>query len=320
MIRVGIVGYGNLGKAARFLIKREEDIELVKVFTRRDPLSFKDEIMESLDKISDYKNKIDVLILALGSAKDIPNIAPDLLKEFNTVDCYDNHNHIPEYFEKMDAIGRQKKKCAFISTGWDPGLFSLNRALAEAILTKGNTNTFWGKGVSQGHSDAVRRVEGVKYAIQYTVPKEEIIANIREEKRQLKSYESHKREVYLVAEEGADKKKIEEEIINMEDYFKDYEVKVHFIDEEDFKKSHQGMPHGGHVIRVGEGLANNSQVYKFSLDLMSNPEFTAAVAIASLRALYKFLEEKDYGAHTILDTPIYYFTGKSHLEAIKKYL
>ncbi|CDZ74684.1 diaminopimelate D-dehydrogenase [Peptoniphilus sp. ING2-D1G] len=320
MIRLGIVGYGNLGRATRFLIEKEKDLKLVKIFTRRNPETFNDDLFESLEKIKNYVEDIDILILTLGSAKDIPELAPRILKNFNTVDCYDNHAEIPHYFEKMNEIAKLNKKCAFISTGWDPGLFSLNRMVAEAILTEGNTYTFWGKGVSQGHSDAVRRIDGVKKAVQYTIPKEEILNNIKAQRGNLKSYETHIREVFVVAEEGADKKKIEEEIVNMKDYFADYEVTVNFIDEEEFEKNHTDMPHGGYVIRVGESLDGKVEMYKFSLELMSNPNFTSLVAIASARALFRFMEQKNYGAHTVLDTPPYYYTKESHLENIEKYL
>ncbi len=320
MIRLGIVGYGNLGRATRYLIEKERDLELVKIFTRRDPESFGDDCFESLEKIQNYVEDIDILILTLGSARDIPEIAPKILKNFNTVDCYDNHAEIPHYFEKMNEIAKLNKKCAFISTGWDPGLFSLNRMMAESVLTEGSTYTFWGRGVSQGHSDAVRRIEGVKKAVQYTIPKEEILNNIKEQKGNLKSYETHTREVFVVAEEGADKEKINDEIVNMKDYFADYEVTVNFIDEEEFEKNHRNMPHGGHVIRSGESLEDNVEVYKFTLELMSNPNFTSLVSLASARALYKFIEQKNYGAHTVLDTPPYYYTRETHLENIKKYL
>lgn len=318
-MNIGIVGYGNLGKSVRGLVEREENLNLIKIFTRRDTATFQDEKMESIKNLLEYRDKIDVLILTLGSATDIPEMAPEIIKNFNTVDAYDNHAHIPEYFEEMDKIAIENGKVAFISTGWDPGLFSLNRIIAESILTKGNTNTFWGRGVSQGHSDAVRRIKGVKKAVQYTIPKEEIIENIKENSKDYKSYETHNRLCYVVCEKD-DEDRIREEIVNMEDYFKPYDTEVKFISEEEFEKNHRNMPHGGHVIRVGETLNENREMYKFTLELDSNPDFTAAVMIACARAVMKYVQNKNYGAHTILDTPPHYYQEISHAELIKKYL
>ncbi|MGF0095754.1 diaminopimelate dehydrogenase [Peptoniphilus sp. SGI.035] len=318
-MKIGIVGYGNLGKSLRGLIERDENLKLVKIFTRRDRNSFNDDKMESIKNLLEYKDKIDVLLLSLGSATDIPDMAPEIIKDFNTVDAYDNHAHIPQYFEKMNDIAIKNGKVAFVSTGWDPGLFSLNRLIAESILTKGHTNTFWGKGVSQGHSDAVRRIKGVKRAVQYTIPKEEIIENIKENSKDYKSFETHNRLCYVVCEKK-DEARIREEIVNMEDYFKPYETEVKFISEEEFERDHTKMPHGGHVIRVGETLENNRELYKFTLELDSNPDFTAAVMIAASRAVLKYVENKNYGAHTVLDTPPAYYNELSHEELIKNYL
>ena len=320
MIKIAIAGYGNLGKSIRGLVEREEDFELVKIFTRRDPKSFNDNIFESLDNILNYKNDIDLVIMALGSAKDIPEIGPKLIKNFSTLDAYDNHKMIKSYFEKMDKIAKENQNVAFVSTGWDPGLFSFNRMMAKAIIKEGHTTTFWGRGVSQGHSDAVRRIEGVKFAVQYTIPNQEILENIKNDLKDYKSYETHKREVFVVADQDADKQRIEREIKTMPDYFSDYETKVNFISEEEFKKNHNKMPHGGHVVRVGLGLDSNTQMISYNLDLDSNPDFTAAVCLASARAAYRFKTEKNFGAHTILDTPVNYFSSKSHIELIEEYL
>ena len=289
MIKVGIVGYGNLGRSLEALIDLEENMELVRIFTRRDPNSINNERMESLKNILDYKDRIDVIVLALGSAIDIPEMGPEIAKNFNTVDSFDTHAKIPEYFSEMDRISKENNLVSFISTGWDPGLFSLNRMVAESILPRGNTNTFWGKGVSQGHSDAVRRIAGVKNAVQYTLPKQEIIEDIYNVERDLKSYEAHSREVFVVAEEGVDKEAIRREIVTMKNYFDEYETTVHFISQEEFEREHTGMPHGGHVIRVGE-TPNGKEVYKFTLELDSNPDFTASVNVACIRACQNFLK------------------------------
>lgn len=318
-MNLGIVGYGNLGKSLRGLVQRDPRLNLVKVFTRRDPRSFNDEVMESLDNILDYKEDIDVLLLAIGSATDIPQMAPELIKNFNTVDAYDNHAHIPEYFDQMEKIALENSKVAFISTGWDPGLFSLNRLIAESILVNGHTNTFWGKGVSQGHSDAIRRIDGVIKAVQYTIPKEEILENIKDAKKDFRSYESHDRICYVVCN-SEDEKRIYDEIVNMEDYFKPYNTEVVFITEEEFDRDHNSMPHGGHVIRVGENLDDNLAMYKFTLELDSNPDFTASVMIACAFAVNKYVQNGDFGAHTVLDTPPYYYSGADKKEIIAKYL
>lgn len=319
MIRVGIVGYGNLGKSLEALIDLEENMELVRIFTRRDPDSIKNERMESLKNILDYKDRIDVMVLALGSATDIPEMGLEIAKNFNTVDSFDTHAKIPEYFSEMDRISKENNLVSFISTGWDPGLFSLNRMVAESILPRGNTNTFWGKGVSQGHSDAVRRIAGVKNAVQYTLPKQEIIEDIYNIERDLKSYEAHSREVFIVAEEGVDKEAIRREIVTMKNYFDEYETTVHFISQEEFEREHMVMPHGGHVIRVGE-TPNGKEVYKFTLELDSNPDFTASVNLACIRACQKFFENNSFGTHTVLDTPPIYYTDLNSQNAIEKYL
>lgn len=319
MIKVGIVGYGNLGKSVEALVDLEKDMELVKIFTRRDPKSLDNERMESLENINSYKGQIDVMVLALGSATDIPELAPEIAKNFNTVDSFDTHAKIPEYLKQMDEISRENNLVSFISTGWDPGLFSLNRMIAEHILPRGNTNTFWGKGVSQGHSDAVRRIKGVKNAVQYTIPKQEVIDDIYNVEKEMKSYETHTRVVYAVLEDGADKEAIKNEIVTMKNYFDEYETTVNYISEEEFNKEHVGMPHGGHVIRVGD-TPNGKEVYKFTLELDSNPDFTASVNVACIRACNSFAKNKEYGSHTVLDTPPIYYTALKPQEAVAKYL
>lgn len=319
-IKIGIAGYGNLGKGLVSAINNTEDMELVKIFTRRDPKMFDNVKMESLDKVFDYIDSIDVLVLGLGSATDIPEIAPNLAKYFNIVDSYDNHKNIPNYFSQIDTILKENKRTAMISMGWDPGLFSLNRLIGESILPKGKSFTFWGTGVSQGHSDALRRIEGVKYAVQYTIPKQEILDDIIAQPDNLQSYETHDRQCFVVLEKGYNEKHIREKIVNMKDYFKDYNTEVIFISEGEFKEKHENMPHGGHVIRIGETGDKNIEMMDFSLKLDSNPEFTASVSIAGARAVYRMNRTGDYGAKTILDTPPIFYSPLSKEELIEKYL
>lgn len=321
-IRTGIVGYGNLGKGLIPAIQRTTDMELVKIFTRRNPAQFSDSRMASTDTILKFKDQIDVLILALGSATDIPELGPELAQHFNTVDTYDNHGEMLTYYEAMDKAARTHKKTSMIAMGWDPGMFSLNRVLAESILPTGNTYTFWGKGVSQGHSDALRRIKGIKYAVQYTLPKQEILEHIDRQEGNLKGFEMHNRQCFVVVEEDADRDEIKAEIIHMKDYFADYHTKVNFISEEEFLEKHQNMPHGGHVIRVGKTGMNDQNTSKidFSLTLESNPEFTASVAVMGARAAYKRNQEEKFGAITIFDTPSSYFSPHSLRELIKNYL
>lgn len=317
-MRLGIVGYGNLGKAVRGLLEKE-GYNLTRIFTRRDPDSFGDQIFDHLDNLIDYKDEIDILFLTLGSATDIPELAPQIIEKFNTIDAYDNHSHIPEYYQQMDSIAKANDKVAFISTGWDPGLFSLNRMIGEAVLHDGHSNTFWGKGVSQGHSDAVRRIDGIQGAVQYTIPKTEIIDGIKDADRSYSAPESHERLVYVVCEEK-DQDRIKDEIIHMEDYFEPYHTEVRFVSEEELEKNHSKMVHGGHVFRTAETLDGNKQLYSFGLELDSNPEFTASVMIMAASAVKKYIGEKNYGAHTNLDTPPYYYTDMNHTEAITRYL
>ncbi len=319
-IKVGIMGYGNLGKGLVSALQATPDMELIKVFTRRDPKSFQHPFMEAAGQIMDYKDKLDVLILALGSATDIPQMAPELATHFNLVDTYDNHQRIPEYYDTLAAKAKPHQKTAMIGMGWDPGLFSLNRLLSECVLPHGKTFTFWGKGVSQGHSDALKRIKGVKYAVQYTVPKQHILDQIEKQDTTLQGFQTHDRQCFVVTKPGFDKSAIEDQIIHMENYFKEYDTEVNFISEEDFKKNHQEMFHGGHVIRVGETGEKNQSKIDFSLTLKSNPEFTARVAVMGARAVYKMNQLENYGVITILDTPAAFYSALPLKELIKNYL
>lgn len=307
-INIGIVGYGNLGKGVLLALKQNPDMQPVAVFTRRNPdevsVEDKDVAVEHVSNIAEYQNKVDVMILCGGSATDLPEQGPSIAKRFNTVDSYDTHAKIPEYFAAVDEAARANGKTSVISAGWDPGLFSLNRMLMEAVLPNGKTYTFWGKGLSQGHSDAVRRVEGVKAGVQYTIPSEEAMERVRSgENPALTTADRHKRECYVVAEEGADKAKIEHDIITMPDYFADYETTVHFIAEEELRKNHAKMPHGGFVIHSGKTSENHKQIIEFSLKLDSNPEFTASVLVAYARAAYRLNLDGQVGAKTLYDIP-----------------
>ncbi|MEI7026423.1 diaminopimelate dehydrogenase [Paenibacillus sp. y28] len=316
LIKVGIVGYGNLGKGVQKAIRQNPDMELVAVFTRRQPDQLKantDGIrFEHISTIEQYKGIIDVMILCGGSATDLPEQTPFIAKMFNTVDSFDTHAKIPEFFNEVNAAAKQGGTLSVISTGWDPGLFSLNRLLAQAILPEGTDYTFWGKGVSQGHSDAIRRVPGVKAGVQYTVPVEEVLTRIRSgETPDLTTREKHLRECFVVAEEGADQEAIRETIVNMPNYFSDYDTTVNFITEEELKANHQGMPHGGFVIRSGKTGEGTKQIIEFGLKLESNPEFTASVLVAYTRAAYRLSSEGQNGAKTVFDIPLGYLSPKS---------
>lgn len=305
-INVAILGYGNLGKGVEIGLKNAEDMNLVGVFTRRDPSTVKSETKAyHIDELANFKDKIDVLIMCGGSKSDIPEQGPIMAKDFNTVDSFDTHAKVPAYFDKMNEISLQNKKVSIISTGWDPGLFSINRVLAQAVLPQGETYTFWGKGVSQGHSDAVRRIKGVKDAKQYTIPNTELVEQIKNKNHvEYQNNTAHKREVFVVLENGSDQNEIERQIKTMPDYFADYETTVHFIDEQTMIKDHSGIPHGGEVLRLGQTGNEGKSLYGFSLDLTSNPEFTALVNIAFARAAYKLSKANQYGAKTVLDIPI----------------
>ncbi|MEF9951604.1 MAG: diaminopimelate dehydrogenase [Clostridium sp.] len=322
-MKIGIVGYGNLGRGVEKSIAQNPDMELVAIFTRRevstvDGASSK---MVHISKIEEYKGKIDVMILCGGSATDLAEQGPMIAKMFNTVDSFDTHAKIPEYFDVVDASAKSGDNLSIISVGWDPGLFSLNRLLALSVLPVGNEYTFWGKGVSQGHSDAIRRVEGVKNGIQYTVPTDRALDMVRSGSNpELSTREKHERVCYVVAEEGADLNRIQDEIKNMPNYFADYNTTVNFISEEELKKNHSGIPHGGFVIRTGVTGENTKQKIEFSLELGSNPEFTASVLTAYARAIYKMASEGKKGAVTVFDVPFGYLSPKSAAELRKELL
>lgn len=321
-IKIGIVGYGNLGRGVEVGLKNHSDMELVGIFSRRDPKDLDTSAPAYLlDNILTFKDKIDVLILCGGSKSDIPEQGPALAEHFNTVDAYDTHALMPKYFGEMDQVATANNRVSVIATGWDPGLFSLNRLMQEAILPTGETYTFWGRGLSQGHSDAVRRVEGIKKAVQYTVPDEQLIQAIQAgEKVEYNQKDAHAREVYAVLEEDADPELVETTILEMPDYFKGYQTSVHFISDAEFDEKHQGMGHGGRVIRQGLTSDENISTIEFALNLDSNPEFTAAVNIVYARAAYKLAEAKQYGAKTVFDIPPIYLSTKSRDEVIKNLL
>lgn len=317
-IKIGILGYGNLGRGVECAIKQNPDMELKAVFTRRDPATVK-VLTEgvSVYAIADaqkQKDEIDVMILCGGSATDLPVQTPEFVKMFNVVNSFDTHAKIPEHFAAVDEAAKASGKIGMISIGWDPGMFSLNRLYANAILPNGKDYTFWGKGVSQGHSDAIRRIEGVKDAKQYTIPKEEALNAVRAGANpDLTTREKHLRECFVVAEEGADKVQIEESIKTMPNYFADYDTIVHFISEEELKRDHSGIPHGGFVIRSGKtGWENeNSHLIEYSLNLDSNPEFTSAVLVAYARAAYRMSKEGQSGCKTAFDVAPAYLAVQS---------
>ncbi len=306
-IKIGIVGYGNIGRGVEQSVKRNDDMELKAVFTRRDPASVKIQTegaeVKHFDDMEAMKDEIDVMILCGGSATDLPVIGPKVAASFNTIDSFDTHAKIPEYFANVDKAAKEGKNVSIISVGWDPGMFSLNRLYAESILVQGSTYTFWGKGVSQGHSDAIRRIEGVKNGIQYTVPIEAAVDQVRSgSEPELTTRQKHLRECYVVAEEGADKAVIEEAIKTMPNYFDEYDTTVTFITEEELKANHSKMPHGGFVIRTGEtGCEGNKHVIEYSLRLDSNPEFTGSVLVAYARAAYRLSQKGESGARSVFD-------------------
>lgn len=306
-IRIGIVGYGNIGRGVEQAIARNDDMELKAVFTRRDPsavvIKTAGAEVKHFDDMLSMKDEIDVMMLCGGSATDLPVMGPELAANFNTIDSFDTHAKIPEYFENVDKAAKAGNNVSIISVGWDPGMFSLNRLYAESILVQGSTYTFWGKGVSQGHSDAIRRIDGVKNAIQYTVPIEEAVDRVRTgSEPELTTREKHLRECYVVAEEGADKAAIEQAIKTMPNYFDEYDTTVTFISEEELKENHSKMPHGGFVIRTGEtGTEGNKHVIEYSLKLDSNPEFTASVLVAYARAAYRLSQKGENGARSVFD-------------------
>ena len=306
-IRVAILGYGNLGKGMECAVKQNDDMELVAVFTRRDPATVKtltDVKVYNVDQLLSMQDKIDVLVLCGGSATDLPKQTAEYAKYFNVVDSFDTHAKIPEHFAQVDAAAKEGGKVAMISVGWDPGMFSLNRLYANAILRDGSDYTFWGKGVSQGHSDAIRRIDGVLDARQYTIPVEDALKSVRSgENPELTTREKHTRECFVVAEEGADLSRIENEIKTMPNYFADYDTTVHFISMDELKREHSGIPHGGFVIRSGKTGWNeeNSHIIEYSLKLDSNPEFTASVIVAYARAAYRMSQNGESGCKTVFD-------------------
>ena len=315
-IRIGILGYGNLGRGVECAIKHNPDLELVAVFTRRAPETVKilteTATVYSVNDAEKMKDKIDVLIICGGSATDLPKQTPEYAKMFNVIDSFDTHARIPEHFDSVDAAAKESGHIGIISVGWDPGMFSLNRLYANAILTNGKDYTFWGKGVSQGHSDAIRRIEGVKDARQYTIPVESALEAVRSgSSPELTTREKHTRECFVVAEEGADQAKIENEIKTMPNYFSDYDTTVHFITEEELKRDHNRLPHGGFVLRSGKTGWNkeNHHIIEYSLKLDSNPEFTSCVLTAYARAAYRMNQEGQKGCKTVFDVaPAYLST------------
>ncbi|MBR2067665.1 MAG: diaminopimelate dehydrogenase [Solobacterium sp.] len=322
MIRVGIVGYGNLGRGVSLAINEAEDMDLVAIFTRRDPSVVQEGNVPfvKLDNVKEYQDKIDVMILCGGSATDLPIQTVELAKYFHVVDSFDTHAKIPEHYAAVDASAKMSNHIALISTGWDPGLFSLMRLFFQAILPNGKEYTFWGKGVSQGHSDAIRRIDGVKDAIQYTIPKEEALELVRSGKNpELSVRDKHLRECFVVVEEDADQKIVEKEIKEMPNYFDQYDTIVHFISEEELKKNHKGMPHGGFVIRTGSTNEVHKHKMEFSLELDSNPEFTASVLVAYARAIYALAKNNEYGCKTVFDIAPKYLLQETD-EAQRKYL
>lgn len=317
-IKIGILGYGNLGRGVECAIKQNEDMELVAVFTRRDPASVtiltETASVHAVSEIQAWSDKIDVLILCGGSATDLPVQSPEMAAHFNIVDSFDTHAKIPEHFAKVNTAAKQGGKVAVISVGWDPGMFSLNRMYAGAILPNGKDYTFWGRGVSQGHSDAVRRINGVRDAKQYTIPSDEALEAVRSgQNPELTTRQKHTRECFVVLEEGADAARVEQEIKTMPNYFADYDTTVHFISEEELKRDHSGIPHGGFVLRSGKtGWENESNhLIEYSIKLDSNPEFTSNVIVAYARAAYRMATEGQSGCKTVLDVAPAYLSARS---------
>ncbi|TDQ35507.1 diaminopimelate dehydrogenase [Thiopseudomonas denitrificans] len=324
-IRVGITGYGNLGRGVEAAIAQSPDMRLVGVFSRRDPAGVQlldSEVpVYSIDRTEEFTDEIDVMILCGGSKSDLPEQGPYMAGLFNVVDSYDTHASIPEYYASVDQPARESGHVYLLSSGWDPGLFSINRLMGEAILPEGETYTFWGKGLSQGHSDAVRRVPGVKGGVQYTIPSETAIERVRSgQLPQLETRDKHVRECYVVLEEGADANAVRHAIVSMPAYFADYDTTVHFIDEATLKAEHGAMPHGGFVIRSGKTGQDNDQVMEFSLKLGSNPEFTASVLVAYARAVHRLARLGDIGAKTVFDVAPGLLSPKSPAQLRKELL
>lgn len=319
--RIGIIGYGNLGRGVECAVRQNDDMELAAVFTRRDPASVsiltESAAVASVENVRVWSDKIDVMILCGGSATDLPEQTPEYVKYFNVIDSFDTHARIPEHFAHVDAAAKESNHVGIISVGWDPGMFSLNRLYGNALLPEGNDYTFWGKGVSQGHSDAIRRIDGVKDAKQYTIPVERALEEVRSGSNpEFTTREKHTRECFVVLEEGADAKRVEEEIKTMPNYFSDYDTTVHFISEEELKKNHSGIPHGGLVLRSGVTGWNkeNKHLIEYRLKLDSNPEFTSSVLIAYARAAHRLAKEGQSGCKTVFDIAPAYLSAKSGKE------
>lgn len=327
MIKIGILGYGNLGKGTEIAVAQAPDMELAAVFTRRNPenvsILTQNVPVVHVNEIENWKDKIDVLIICGGSATDLPVQTPQYAKLFNVIDSFDTHAKIPEHFANVDAAAKESGHIGMISVGWDPGLFSLNRVYANAILPDGKDYTFWGKGVSQGHSDAIRRIKGVKNAKQYTIPVEEALEAVRSGKNpELSTRDKHIRECFVVLEPHADPQQVEKEIKEMPNYFADYNTIVHFIDEDEFNQNHSGMAHGGFVFRSGKtGIhKENNHVIEYSIKLDSNPEFTTSVLIAYARAVKRMYDEGQSGCKTVFDIPLAYLCTQSADELLAHFL
>ena len=316
-IRIGIIGYGNLGRGVECAIKQNPDMELEAVFTRRAPenvqILTKTAKVCSVNDVEQWKDKIDVMIICGGSATDLPVQTPKFAQMFNVIDSFDTHARIPEHFANVDAAAKESGHVGIISVGWDPGMFSLNRLYGNVILPEGKDYTFWGRGVSQGHSDAIRRVEGVQDARQYTVPVEAAVESVRNgENPELTTRQKHTRECYVVAKEGADLKQIEHDIVTMPNYFADYDTTVHFISQEELDKNHKGIPHGGFVIRSGAtGDGTNKHIIEYRLKLDSNPEFTSSILVAYARAAKRLADEGVSGCKTVFDIAPAYLSAMS---------
>lgn len=323
-MKIGILGYGNLGRGVEYAIQQNSDMELVAVFTRRNPQDLKinsNAQVINISEIENWKDKIDVLIICSGSANDLPVQTPQFAKIFNVIDSFDTHAKIPTHFENVDKSAKENGHIAMISCGWDPGMFSLNRVYANAILPNGHDYTFWGKGISQGHSDAIRRIEGVKDAKQYTIPVESALQAVRNcENPSFTARQMHTRECFVVVEDGADKEKIEKEIKTMPNYFEPYDTTVNFISEEELKEKHGGIPHGGFVIRTGTTAGNKNHIVEYSLKLESNPEFTSSVLVAYARAIHRLFKEGETGCKTVFDIAPKYLSLKSNEELRKEML
>ncbi len=324
MIKVGIVGYGNLGRGVSLAVENASDMECVGIFTRREPEKLKPVVdfpVYKIDQLKNFKGKIDVLLLCGGSATDLPQNTSKILADFNTVDSFDNHGKIPEYYKSLEKVAKENGTLSAISIGWDPGLFSIARMLFGAVLPNGNDYTFWGKGVSQGHSDAIRRIEGVENAIQYTIPKEEALSSVRNgENPNLTARDKHLRECFVAVREGADKDRIEREIKSMPNYFEPYDTIVNFVSNEEVCAMQKKLSHGGFVFRSGKTSDQNAELLELSLKLDSNPEFTGSVLTAYGRAVARLAKEGKTGVLTVFDIPISYLSPLSKESLIEKLL